>query len=61
MANQVSKKKSPNVEIREIHPSHLGKICPIETAEGKNAGLIWSLAKEARINKNGFIETPYFL
>nr|YP_009538655.1 RNA polymerase beta subunit [Phacus pleuronectes]AYQ93656.1 RNA polymerase beta subunit [Phacus pleuronectes] len=61
MTNQVSKKKSPNVEIREIHPSHLGKICPIETAEGKNAGLIWSLAKEARINKDGFIETPYFL
>lgn len=53
-------KKTSNLEIREIHPSHYGKICPIETTEGKNAGLVWSLAKEARINKHGFIETPFF-
>lgn len=54
-------KKNANLEVREIHPSHYGRICPIETAEGKNAGLIWSLAKEAIINKKGFIETPFYL
>lgn len=54
-------KKTSNLEIREIHPSHYGKICPIETTEGKNAGLVWSLAKETRINKYGFLETPFFL
>lgn len=47
--------------MREIHASHYGKICPVETSEGKNVGLIWSLSKEARINKLGFIETPFFL
>lgn len=56
-----TEKKNPNLEIREIHPSHYGRICPIETAEGKNAGLIWSLAKEARINNEGFIETPFYV
>lgn len=54
-------KKNVNLEVREIHPSHYGRICPIETAEGKNAGLIWSLAKEAKVNKKGFIETPFYL
>lgn len=53
-------KKTSNLQIREIHPSHYGKICPIETTEGKNAGLIWSLAKETRINQYGFLETPFF-
>ncbi len=46
-------------EVRDIHPSHYGRICPIETPEGPNAGLISSLATYARINKYGFIETPY--
>jgi DNA-directed RNA polymerase subunit beta len=46
-------------EVRDIHPSHYGRICPIETPEGPNAGLISSLATHARINKFGFIETPY--
>jgi DNA-directed RNA polymerase subunit beta len=46
-------------EVRDIHPSHYGRICPIETPEGPNAGLIASLATYARINKYGFIETPY--
>jgi len=46
-------------EVRDIHPSHYGRICPIETPEGPNAGLIASLATHARINKFGFIETPY--
>nr|YP_010700364.1 RNA polymerase subunit beta [Flexiglena variabilis]WCH63512.1 RNA polymerase subunit beta [Flexiglena variabilis] len=55
-----TEKKNPNLEIREIHPSHYGRVCPIETAEGKNAGLIWSLAKEAKINNDGFIESPFY-
>jgi DNA-directed RNA polymerase subunit beta len=46
-------------EVRDIHPSHFGRICPIETPEGPNAGLIGSLATFARVNKFGFIETPY--
>jgi DNA-directed RNA polymerase subunit beta len=46
-------------EVRDIHPSHYGRICPIETPEGPNAGLIASLACYARVNKHGFIETPY--
>jgi len=47
-------------EVRDIHPSHFGRICPIETPEGPNAGLIGSLATFGKINKFGFIETPYF-
>ncbi|MFH2033743.1 MAG: DNA-directed RNA polymerase subunit beta [Candidatus Margulisiibacteriota bacterium] len=46
-------------EVRDIHPSHYGRICPIETPEGPNAGLISSLASYARVNEFGFIETPY--
>lgn len=46
-------------EVRDIHPSHYGRICPIETPEGPNAGLIGSLATYARVNRFGFIETPY--
>jgi len=46
-------------EVRDIHPSHYGRICPIETPEGPNAGLIGSLATHARVNKYGFIESPY--
>ncbi len=46
--------------VRDIHPSHYGRICPIETPEGPNAGLIGSLATHARVNDYGFIETPYF-
>jgi DNA-directed RNA polymerase subunit beta len=46
-------------EVRDIHPSHYGRICPIETPEGPNAGLIASLSTYARVNKYGFIETPY--
>jgi DNA-directed RNA polymerase subunit beta len=44
--------------VRDIHPSHHGRICPIETPEGPNAGLIGSLATHARVNEYGFIETP---
>jgi DNA-directed RNA polymerase subunit beta len=46
--------------VRDIHPSHYGRICPIETPEGPNAGLIGSLATHARVNQFGFIETPFF-
>ncbi|MDX1920124.1 MAG: DNA-directed RNA polymerase subunit beta [Candidatus Caenarcaniphilales bacterium] len=45
--------------VRDIHPSHYGRICPVETPEGPNAGLIGSLATYARVNKFGFLETPY--
>ncbi|MEM1038449.1 MAG: DNA-directed RNA polymerase subunit beta [Pseudomonadota bacterium] len=46
-------------EVRDVHPTHYGRICPIETPEGPNIGLINSLATFARINKYGFIESPY--
>lgn len=46
--------------VRDIHPSHYGRICPVETPEGPNAGLIGSLATFARVNSYGFIETPYY-
>ena len=46
-------------EVRDVHPTHYGRICPIETPEGPNIGLIASLATFARINEYGFIETPY--
>nr|ARO91260.1 plastid-encoded DNA-directed RNA polymerase [Rhodochaete parvula]ASK39660.1 RNA polymerase beta subunit [Rhodochaete parvula] len=46
--------------VRDIHPSHYGRICPIETPEGPNAGLIGSLASWARVNQYGFIETPLY-
>ncbi len=46
--------------VRDIHPSHYGRICPIETPEGPNAGLIGSLATHARVNSYGFIETPSY-
>ncbi len=45
--------------VRDIHPSHYGRICPVETPEGPNAGLIGSLSTFARVNEYGFIETPY--
>ncbi|WP_185174273.1 DNA-directed RNA polymerase subunit beta [Rothia nasimurium] len=47
------------MEVRDVHPSHYGRMCPIETPEGPNIGLIGSLATYARINPFGFIETPY--
>ncbi|MDY6990649.1 MAG: DNA-directed RNA polymerase subunit beta [Thermodesulfobacteriota bacterium] len=46
-------------EVRDVHPTHYGRICPIETPEGPNIGLIVSLSTYARVNKFGFIETPY--
>jgi DNA-directed RNA polymerase subunit beta len=46
-------------EVRDVHPTHYGRICPIETPEGPNIGLIVSLSTYARVNKFGFVETPY--
>ena len=46
-------------EVRDVHPTHYGRICPVETPEGPNIGLIVSLAAYARVNEYGFIETPY--
>ena len=46
-------------EVRDVHPSHYGRMCPIETPEGPNIGLIGSLASYAKVNRYGFIETPY--
>ena len=46
--------------VRDIHPSHYGRICPIETPEGQNVGLIASLTTSARVNKLGFLETPFW-
>ncbi len=46
--------------VRDIHPSHYGRICPVETPEGPNAGLIGSLATYAKVNEYGFIATPYY-
>jgi DNA-directed RNA polymerase subunit beta len=48
------------VSARDIHPTQYGRICPIETPEGKNVGLVGALACYAKVNYNGFIETPYF-
>ena len=47
------------MEVRDVHPSHYGRMCPIETPEGPNIGLIGSLASFGRVNAFGFIETPY--
>ena len=46
-------------EVRDVHPTHYGRICPIETPEGPNIGLINSLATYSKVNKYGFIESPY--
>ena len=46
-------------EVRDVHPTHYGRVCPIETPEGPNIGLISSLASYARVNEFGFVETPY--
>lgn len=53
------KKDHAVFEVRDVHPTHYGRICPVETPEGQNIGLINSLATYARINHYGFIETPY--
>ncbi len=52
-------REDPNLDIRDVHYSHYGRICPIETPEGMNIGLIMSLASFTRIDQNGFLITPY--
>ena len=54
-------REDPNLDIRDVHYSHYGKICPIETPEGMNIGLIMSLASYADADENGFLITPYFV
>ena len=51
--------REAKIDVRDVHPSHYGRVCPIETPEGMNIGLINSLATYAQINSYGFIETPY--
>ena len=53
-------RETAGLKIRSIHPSHYGRICPIETPEGPNAGLVNSLTTYARINNDGFLETPFY-
>lgn len=52
-------KRRAKLEVRDVHPSHYARICPIETPEGQNIGLITSIANYARINEYGFLEAPY--
>ena len=53
-------KERAGYEVRDIHPTHYGRICPIETPEGPNAGLIGPMATFARVNKFGFRRNPLF-
>nr|YP_009144884.1 RNA polymerase beta subunit [Euglenaria anabaena]AKJ83331.1 RNA polymerase beta subunit [Euglenaria anabaena] len=53
-------RKKANLNVREIHPTQYGRLCPIETTEGKNAGLILSFSQNVNINNHGFIETPFY-
>jgi DNA-directed RNA polymerase subunit beta len=58
LSGSLSKKRA-KIEVRDVHPSHYGRICPIETPEGQNIGLITTIANYARVNKYGFLESPY--
>lgn len=53
-------RETAQFEVRDVHPTHYGRICPIETPEGPNIGLILNLAVYARVNEYGFLETPYY-
>src|SRR3712207_8427377 len=55
----VLSRERAGMEVRDVHPSHYGRMCPIETPEGPNIGLIGSLSAYGRVNAFGFIETPY--
>src|SRR5207247_7064107 len=57
-AGGLTRERAP-IEVRDVHPSHYGRMCPIETPEGPNIGLIGSLSSFGRINPYGFVETPY--
>ena len=58
-ARAASRASARGFEVRDVHPTHYGRVCPIETPEGPNIGLINSLALYARTNEYGFLETPY--
>ena len=53
-------RETAGMEVRSIHPTYYGRICPIETPEGRNAGLVNSLTVHATINRNGFLTTPFY-
>ena len=57
-AGGLTRERAP-IEVRDVHPTHYGRMCPIETPEGPNIGLIGSLASYARVNEFGFVQTPY--
>lgn len=59
LGNVAAAARRAKVEIRDVHPSHYARICPIETPEGQNVGLITSMAVYARVNEYGFLEAPY--
>ncbi len=58
-SGSASNRRRAKIEVRDVHASHYGRICPIETPEGQNIGLITSLATYARLNEYGFLESPY--
>jgi DNA-directed RNA polymerase subunit beta len=55
------KNSQTNLTIREIHPSQYGRICPIETSEGKNAGLVLSFVNDYNLNSEGFLNTAFYM
>src|SRR5262249_58714774 len=57
-AGGLTRERAP-IEVRDVHPTHYGRMCPIETPEGPNIGLIGSLASYAEISEHGFVTTPY--
>src|SRR5213596_2465972 len=57
-AGGVTRERAP-IEVRDVHPTHYGRMCPIETPEGPNIGLIGSLSSYAEISEHGFVTTPY--
>src|SRR3712207_2212858 len=57
-AGGLTRERAP-IEVRDVHPTHYGRMCPIETPEGPNIGLIGSLSSYARISEHGFVTTPY--
>src|SRR5438034_9144817 len=57
-AGGLTRERAP-IEVRDVHPTHYGRMCPIETPEGPNIGLIGSLASFATVSEFGFVQTPY--
>src|SRR5439155_5648686 len=57
-AGDLTRERAP-IEVRDVHPTHHGQMCPIETPEGPNIGLIGSLSSYAEISEHGFVTTPY--